>query len=278
MQTTRMMSSNGFATRTMMSLLLSASVLAFNASADPIYPFNSLDTSKTSENGFELNFPDFGLVQEAEITETEFVLRVEFTQDGVRFIDYCQSIDPLFLPGPDGTPISTGNLFIEIDESIAQSYDTVTGEFITTDLYAITFEGDLSAFGIESPYILESTSHGTINFDPTPAGGVSSTTGTVELVWSGDGDDTLENPINPEEPIRFAYACAVVTEFVVSDIGDTDGDIDVDLADFALLQQCFGGADVAFASAVCELVDLDRDNDVDFDDYDEFQNRVTGPQ
>ncbi len=276
MHTKRMMSSSGFASRTLLSTMLTVSIFAFQTKADPIYPFAKLDQSSKSDNGFDLNFIDVGFEQTSEITETEFVLRVEFTQDGVRFIDYCQSIDPLFLPGPDGGFISTGDIFVEIDESIAQSFDEVTGDFVTTDLYAITFDGDLSAFGIESPYILESTSRGTINFDPTPAGSNSPTTGTVDLVW--DGENELDNPVEPGATLRFAYACAVVTEFVVSDPGDTDGDIDVDLADFALLQRCFGGSDVAFASAVCELVDLDRDSDIDFDDFDAFQNGVTGPK
>ena len=276
MHTKRMMSSSGFASRTLLTTMLTVSVFAFQSKADPIYPFARLDQEAKTDSGFELEFIDFGFEQISEITETEFVLRVEFTQDGVRFLDYCQSIDPLFLPLPDGSFVSTGNIFVEIDDSVAQTFDTETGEFVTTDLYAITFEGDLSAFGIESPYVLESTSRGTINFDPTPAGELSVPTGTVDLVW--DGVNELQNPVEPEAPIRFAYACAVVTDFVVSDPGDTDGDIDIDLADFALLQRCFGGSDMAFASAVCELVDLDQDNDVDSDDYDAFQDRVTGPQ
>ncbi len=276
MQTTRMMSSNGLVTRSIVSMLLTTSVLAFNAGAEPIYPFATLDTSKGTDNGFELDFIDFGFVTEAGIDDTEFVLRVEFTQDGVRFVDYCQNIAPLFLPGPDGTGISTGDILVEIDGSVAQTFDLETGEFVTTDLYAISFDGDLSAFGIESPFILESTSRGTINFDPTPAGGDPTTTGTVELVWGGESE--LQNPTDPKVPLRFSYACKVVTEFVVTGIGDTDGDIDVDLADFALLQRCFTGSDVAFLGDVCELVDLDRDNDVDSADFDEFQNRVTGAQ
>ncbi len=49
-------------------------------------------------------------------------------------------------------------------------------------------------------------------------------------------------------------------------VGDTDGDGDVDLDDFALLQVCLTGPDEPQTEPACQAVLLDDDLDVDADD------------
>ncbi len=57
-------------------------------------------------------------------------------------------------------------------------------------------------------------------------------------------------------------------------LGDVDYDEDLDLADFAGLQQCFGESPV---SGGCSAFDFDGDNDVDTDDFDAWAQTMTGP-
>jgi WD40 repeat protein len=57
--------------------------------------------------------------------------------------------------------------------------------------------------------------------------------------------------------------------------GDTDGDGDVDLVDFAQFQLCFTGPGAPLADG-CDSVDFDNDNDVDLADFGEFQLAFTG--
>ena len=52
--------------------------------------------------------------------------------------------------------------------------------------------------------------------------------------------------------------------------GDFDLDGQVDLADFALFQDCFSGPGGG-ATGACECIDLDWDNDVDLADFGTFQ-------
>ncbi len=54
---------------------------------------------------------------------------------------------------------------------------------------------------------------------------------------------------------------------------DSDGDCDVDIVDFGRFQSCSGVA----ADAECRVFDLDRDADVDLDDFIEFADQYTGP-
>ena len=57
--------------------------------------------------------------------------------------------------------------------------------------------------------------------------------------------------------------------------GDCDGDLDVDLADFAHLADCLGGPGI-WVSDVCGCADLDQDLDVDLADLAPFQRAFTG--
>lgn len=59
-------------------------------------------------------------------------------------------------------------------------------------------------------------------------------------------------------------------------LGDSDGDGDVDLVDFAQFQLCFGGPGVGLAAPVCDNFDSDRDGDVDLIDLGSFQLCFTG--
>ena len=59
--------------------------------------------------------------------------------------------------------------------------------------------------------------------------------------------------------------------------GDCDDDGDVDLADFAALQQCFSGPDAEWIPAACAPADTDGDGDVDHEDVQLFTNLLTGP-
>lgn len=152
-------------------------------------------------SSFTLNFGDAGGIASARIATTDIALEVDPDRGTAHFADYFQEVEPLMLPGG----VSTGNLTIEIVQgSSVGSYDQLTGEFVTEEMYAIHFEGDLSAFGLESPVILESTSSGvvTLNVDLGSR---------IAMDWGGDG--TLANPSDPSSPLEFSYTCRVSAAF-----------------------------------------------------------------
>ncbi len=59
--------------------------------------------------------------------------------------------------------------------------------------------------------------------------------------------------------------------------GDFDGDLDVDLTDFAFFQLCFNGPNRPPAYGACEPADMNGDGDVDLLDFGEFQTCYNGP-
>ena len=61
--------------------------------------------------------------------------------------------------------------------------------------------------------------------------------------------------------------------------GDADGDGDVDLADFAVLQASFSGpsSPPGGLSPQVQSVDFDGDDDVDLEDFVQFLTAFTGP-
>ncbi len=74
----------------------------------------------------------------------------------------------------------------------------------------------------------------------------------------------------------FATALSEVVEIVP---GDSDGDGDVDLDDFADFVDCLEGPEVIPAGAGClEYFDFDGDDDVDLGDFAALQGTFTGPQ
>jgi len=59
-------------------------------------------------------------------------------------------------------------------------------------------------------------------------------------------------------------------------VGDWEGDGDVDSADYARFEPCFGGSGTPPGPG-CRVFDSDSDNDVDCDDWVEFHTAWTGP-
>lgn len=73
------------------------------------------------------------------------------------------------------------------------------------------------------------------------------------------------------------YARIPEFEVYAAILGDLDEDGDVDLADYARFQACFGGADVARREPECFAGHFDADDDVDGADAAGFVNALTGP-
>jgi len=58
---------------------------------------------------------------------------------------------------------------------------------------------------------------------------------------------------------------------------DLNRDTDVDADDFTLFEACFSGADIPQPVLECILADLDGDGDVDLSDFGRFQRCHNGP-
>ena len=156
-----------------------------------------------AESTFTLDFGSVAGKTRASVANTRFKLELDRAAGTARQLSYSQRVAPLTLPGG----FSTGNIRVEVvPDSSSGTYDASTGELITSESYAIYFEGDLSAFGLTSPVILPSTSRAKIDF-------LTSRTGRVSLHWSGQGE--LPDPVNPEGFILFDYSCDVEASFVV---------------------------------------------------------------
>ncbi|UCG17578.1 MAG: hypothetical protein JSV19_06010 [Phycisphaerales bacterium] len=65
-------------------------------------------------------------------------------------------------------------------------------------------------------------------------------------------------------------------DFILQQRGDADCDGDVDLADFTIFQQCYTG-DGGTMNPTCLDMDFDGDDDVDENDYAQFDAVLTGP-
>lgn len=175
-------------------LLVAAPALAAVVTVD-----NDQDPNQVSS--FTLDFGDLGLVTTAEITQTDYTIELATDDLDAHFVNYQQDVDPLILPGG----FSTGAIHIEIvDGSSVGTIDLLNREFATADLYAIHFEGDLSAFELESPVLLPGAATGTFSFDADGKGYIS-------MAW--DGQSELQNPADPTQFIVFNYTCAVNTTF-----------------------------------------------------------------
>lgn len=153
------------------------------------------------ESSFTLDFGEFGGPRSALISQTDFQLDLNPDAEpglSAAFASYNQSADPLFLPNPfGGDDLSTGPLTISIEESYGGTYDALTGEVTTSDLYRIEFTGDLSSLGIFSPVLLAGNSTGIVTFD-------TADTGDIALNWAG---------MHTIGGLTFSYVCATNTTF-----------------------------------------------------------------
>ena len=176
---------------------------AASASAQAAHDPLSLVTNENpaSPGAFTLNFGDLGVVASSNITSTTYELNVDPFDKKAHFVSYLQHVQPLILPGG----LSTGDITVEVvDGSSVGSFDPYTRTFTTTEMYAVHFTGDLSAFGLTSPVLLPSSSSGQLVVDPISGG-------EVTMDWNGSGQ--LSNPFDPEHPLTFTYHCAVNTVF-----------------------------------------------------------------
>jgi len=159
-----------------------------------------LDTSQ--ESFFTLDFGAFGGERDALLTNTKFQLELDAEANTARFVKYEQNIAPISLPDGAGGEVSTGDIRVEIVPGTSTGvYDADTGEFVTSETYAVHFDGDLSAFGIASPVLLPSESSGVVTFNNNLAG-------SIAMTWFGNG--TLGGFL------PFNYACTVNTLFRVA--------------------------------------------------------------
>lgn len=186
----------------MITAMISLALLSSVTVAEPIVVVNRENPAMIS--AFTLDFGvNLGGVASGLIARTDYAIEVDADFASARFTTYRQEVEPITLPGG----FSTGNLLIEIvPDSSFGTYNAQTGLFVTEELYSISFEGDLSAFGLVSPVILPSSSTGILSINPT---GESE----INLNWIGEG--VLANPFNPQELISFDYSCSVNTLFSV---------------------------------------------------------------
>jgi hypothetical protein len=153
-----------------------------------------------------LNFGGFGIVASALIASTDIAMEVDPDAGTARFVQYYQQVGALTLPGG----FSTGDLTIEVVEgSSFGTYNELTSEFVTEEFYAIHFTGDLSAFGLESPVYLPSTSRGFVTMNADSGG-------EINLSWQGEG--VLADPADPNGVIEFEYTCDVATSFTAAPV------------------------------------------------------------
>lgn len=190
------------------SVALAALAGAASGQLPTAQPLSVVTTEDPAAPGaFTLSFGGLGLTTSSHITSTTYELSLDPFRGTARFESYLQHVQPLILPGG----ISTGDITVEIvPGSSSGTFDAVARTFTTSELYAVHFTGDLSAFGLTSPVFLPSSSTGALALDPLAGGAVT-------MDWTGSGE--LFNPFDPSNPLTFTYACAVNTVFPV----DPDG-------------------------------------------------------
>jgi hypothetical protein len=158
-------------------------------------------------SGFSLDFGMFGGEASAAITSTQISVAVDRALGTARVVDYFQHVDPLILPGPTG-PISTGDITVEILPGSTGTYDALTGQFVTQEIYRIRYTNDLTAFGFTNPdkfVDLPGSAQGTIDI-------ASELDGALHIGW--DGASVLHPvPGDPTYDIDFTYSCEVHTTF-----------------------------------------------------------------
>jgi hypothetical protein len=190
--------------------------------------FALAETDPQVESWFTIDFgEEYGGARSAYITQTSFVLDLLPSRGVARFVEYHQNVEPLELPGGH----STGNMVITVvPGSSGGSFDASTDTFTTQELYRIDFDGDLSFYDLYSPIYLPGASSGALD----------RTGGKISQRWEGEGE--LDNPFDPENPIRFEYVCTVNTVYEEQEAcdGDVNRDEIVALEDLAGLLASFG--------------------------------------
>ena len=89
----------------------------------------------------------------------------------------------------------------------------------------------------------------------------------------------LDRPIPYGATTRFTFNDGVLSqtlEFTFAP-GDTNGDGQADLADFAAFQNCFGQSIPTAAPNLCAILDFDADGTVDLSDFAGFQRVFAEP-
>lgn len=175
---------------------------AASAQSAHVRPLSIVTHENPAEPGaFSLDFGGLGILARSNITSTSYELSIDPIQGTAHFVSYLQHVQPLTLPGG----LSTGDITVEIVAGSSTGlFDSSTRTFTTSELYAVHFTGDLSAFGLTSPVLLPSSSVGEVAVDPLEGG-------EVIMDWNGRGE--LANPFDPSAPLAFTYACAVNTVF-----------------------------------------------------------------
>jgi hypothetical protein len=182
------------------AVVLASLLSGGRASADPIVVQGGQNPAHDS--AFSLDFGvAYGGVASAQISQTDFSLELDADLGTAQFARYQQSIHPLILPGG----FNTGAIRVEVVPGSSQgAFNALTGEFNTSELYAVHFDGDLSMFNLTSPVVLPSTSSGTLTL-------TALTGGDVIMAWTGVSQ--LLNPIDPSTYIPFSYTCEVTASF-----------------------------------------------------------------
>jgi hypothetical protein len=181
------------------ALVLASLLSGGRASADPIAI--QAGQSPTRSSAFTLDFGAQGGVASARISQTDFALEIDADRGTAQFAQYKQFVDPLVLPGG----FNTGAIRVEVVPGSSQgAFNALTGEFNTSELYAVHFDGDLSMFNLTSPVVLPSTSSGTLTL-------TALTGGDVIMAWTGVSQ--LLNPFDPSTYIPFSYTCEVTASF-----------------------------------------------------------------
>lgn len=181
------------------ALVLAALLSGGRASAEPVALVAT--QAPTPASSFILDFGPYGGVASANISQTDFSLEIDASVEMARFVQYKQFVEPLTLPGG----ISTGNIRVEVVPGTSTgTLNVLTGAFTTEELYAVHFDGDLSAYDLTSPVFLPSASAGTLKLSAL-------TGGDVVMAWAGTSQ--LTNPFDPSTQISFDYTCAVRASF-----------------------------------------------------------------
>jgi len=146
------------------------------------------------ESSFALDFgPGGGGVASARISDTAFELEIDGLNQTARFVNYNQNIAAILLPGG----LDTGAIHVEVvPNSSSGTYNRTTGEFTTSELYSIEFEGNLEAFGLVSPVVLPSQSVGIVDME-------AGTIGRVTMNWAG----------TTNVPFDISYICTLFASF-----------------------------------------------------------------